>query len=327
VSSGGRPSVRRVGLVRVQRISDDERTDVESLAAAAEAVDGVGPLDDQVRLELAYGAGPDSHHILGRLPGHRTVIGYAHAVRDSAGVSGHLVVHPEHRQHGVGRAVVDHLLSLLRGRESVRVAALGRFPVRHSTLRLWAHGNTPGAQALAAARGLYPVRELRQMRHSLRKPVPAPTYDDDVTIRTFEPGRDDEDWVALNAIAFATHPEQGRLTLADLRHRMAQPWFDPAGFFLAERDGALVGSHWTKIHAARETASAPVGEVYAIGLHPKAQGLGLGKALTLAGLQYLRDKGLEEVMLYVDGDNTAAVGMYERLGFTTSRVDVMYGSR
>ena len=64
-----------------------------------------------MRTELAYGAGADSHHILGRLAGDASVVAYAHAVRDEAGVSGHLVVHPEHRRRGIGRAVVDHLLA------------------------------------------------------------------------------------------------------------------------------------------------------------------------------------------------------------------------
>jgi mycothiol synthase len=317
----------RASLVRVQRVSEEERDAVAAIAAAAEAVDGINPLDDQVRSELAYGAGADSHHILVRLPGEATVVAYAHAVRDPSGASGHLVVHPDHRRRGIGRDLVDRLLSLIQSRAMVRIAALGHSPQRHATLRLWAHGNTAAAQALAAARGFEPVRELWQMRRDLCLPVPAPTYPEDVAVRTFESGRDDEAWVTLNAAAFAAHPEQGRLTLDDLRHRIGEPWFDPAGFFLAERDGELLGSHWTKVHPAEETGSQPVGEVYAVGIHPRAQGLGLGKALTLTGLEHLRDVGLAEVMLYVDADNAAATGLYQRLGFTTSRIDVMYATR
>jgi mycothiol synthase len=290
---------------------------VASIAAAAEAADGVGPLDDQVRSELAFGAGPDSQHLLGRVVGAPDLVAYAHAAHDPAGASGHLVVHPGHRERGVGREVVDHLL-----------ARLTRQPARpHHTLRLWAHGNTEGAQGLAAARGLHAARELWQMRRDLAQPVPHPTYPQDVRVRTFEPGRDEEQWLALNAAAFTAHPEQGRLTLDDLRHRIAEPWFDPAGFFLAERAGELVGSHWTKVHPAAETGDEPIGEVYAVGIHPGAQGLGLGKALTLTGLEHLRDTGLPAVMLYVDAENTAATGLYQRLGFETSRVDVMYATR
>jgi mycothiol synthase len=278
-----------------------------------------------VRTEIRYGAGAASHHILGRLAGNARVIAYAHAVRDGAGVSGHLVVHPERRRHGVGRSVVDNLLSLIQGWDPLEVSTL-HSTQPHPTLRLWAHGNTPGAQALAAARGFHPVRELLQMRRDLAGPLPLATYPGDVTVRTFDPGRDDEAWVRLNSVAFAAHPEQGRLTVDDLHHRMAEPWFDAGGLFLAERDGELVGSHWTKVHAADETGSGPVGEVYAVGVHPAAQGLGLGKALTRTGLEHLRDAGLREVMLYVDGENTAAVRLYRRLGFETSRVDVMYAS-
>lgn len=311
------PSGERVSLVRVQRVSADERVAVDGIAAASKLADGVAPLDDQVRSELTHGAGTHSHHILGRVAGAEDVVAYAHAIRDGSGASGHLMVHPDRRGHGIGRDIVDHLLGLLP-RQASRP---------HTTLRLWAHGNTDAAQALAAARGLEAGRELWQMRLDLAEAVPQATYSDDVIVRTFEPGRDDEAWVALNARAFAAHPEQGLLTLDDLRHRIAESWFDPAGFFLAERAGELVASHWTKVHPAEETGGAPIGEVYAVGVDPAAQGLGLGKALTLTGLEHLRDQGLEAVMLYADADNTAATGLYERLGFATSRVDVMYASR
>jgi mycothiol synthase len=143
-----------------------------------------------------------------------------------------------------------------------------------------------------------------------------------VVLRAFRPGADDEAWLALNARAFAGHPEQGRWTIDDLAVRLAEPWFDAAGFLLAVRQAGdrLVGFHWTKIHAGTE----PIGEVYVLGVDPSAAGTGLGTALTLAGLRYLRGRGLTQVMLYVDESNRAAMALYTKLGFTRWSADVMY---
>jgi mycothiol synthase len=123
----------------------------------------------------------------------------------------------------------------------------------------------------------------------------------------------------VNRRAFAHHPEQGAWTLDDLLAREQEPWFDPAGFFLAVRqDGTLAGFHWTKVH------NGEIGEVYVIGVDPAAQGLGLGRALTLVGLHHLRSRGLTTVTLYVDESNQAARKLYESLGFARFAVDVMY---
>ena len=315
----------RLETVAIETASAGEQAEVLALEAAATAYDGVGPLDDQVRLEIAFGAAPEARHLIGRIIGSPGVVGYAHLTHDGEGdASAHLVVDPSQRRLGFGGALLDGLLRL-----TAEGAPSSRQP---PALRVWAHGDTAGAQALAASRGFRRVRELWQMRRPLSLPLPAASYPPDVTVRTFEPGRDDEGWVALNAAAFAGHPEQGRLTLSDLRQRMAQPWFDPDGLFLAERDGTLLGSHWTKVHGVDESGGdesggdAPIGEVYAVGVHPQAQGLGLGKALTLTGLHHLRDRGLHAVMLYVDGDNAAAVALYRRLGFETTAVDAMYAA-
>jgi mycothiol synthase len=192
-------------------------------------------------------------------------------------------------------------------------------------LRLWAHGEHPAAAALAGAMGFVRARCLWQMRRSLSSALQEPALPPGVTVRTFEPGRDDEAWVALNARAFAGHPEQGSWTVEDLRRRMCEPWFDPAGFFLAERDNHLVGFHWTKVHGNGDGhGHEPIGEVYVVGVDPAEQGNGLGSALTAIGLSYLRARGLPQAMLYVDESNTAAIKVYERLGFTHWETDVMY---
>jgi mycothiol synthase len=151
-----------------------------------------------------------------------------------------------------------------------------------------------------------------------------------VTVRTFRPGSDDSSWLALNARAFADHPEQGRWTMEDLHQRMAEQWFDPAGFFLAQRGAPsrLVGFHWTKVdlHDGGDDPPA-IGEVYVVGVDPDEQGSGLGRALTIIGLEHLQALGLAEAMLYVDDDNGSAMRLYERLGFVRWSADVMFGNR
>jgi mycothiol synthase len=167
---------------------------------------------------------------------------------------------------------------------------------------------------------------LLQMRRPLAgvDPDPRPELPPGVTVAPFRPGTDEDAWLAVNARAFAFHPEQGRWTREDVAVREAEPWFDPAGFLLAWRGEQLLGSHWTKVHPAGEAGDEPVGEVYVLGIDPDAQGMRLGRALTDLGLAHLRARGLTDVLLYVEEDNTAAVALYERSGFTRYAVDVSW---
>lgn len=226
-----------------------------------------------------------------------------------------LVVRPNCRQHGIGgqlaAALADDVLAPQPGRVQ----------------RAWAHGEHDAAARLATRYGWGPVRELWRMRLTALDGVPSPRLPEDVTIRPFAPGQDEAAWLKANAAAFATHPEQGRLTREDLDARMEEDWFDPAGFLLAQDDGGeLLGFHWTKIHPRDdgEGRTEPLGEVYVVGVVPDAQGRGLGYSLTLAGIEHLRSQGLRAIMLYVDADNTAAIELYRKLGFTRWDVDTMY---
>ncbi|MFJ9867146.1 mycothiol synthase [Streptomyces sp. NPDC101165] len=284
-------------------LDPDRAEAVLGLLAEAARVDGQQSVSEQGRLQLRGGARPGVSHLL--LTVGDELIGYAQ-LEDTDPVeapAAELVVHPAHRGHGHGRALGSALL-----------AASGK------RLRVWAHGGHSAARHLAQVLGLTLFRELRQMRRSLTDlELPDPVLPQSVTVRAFEPGKDDAAWLAVNAAAFAHHPEQGSLTQRDLDDRKAEPWFDPAGFFLAERAGELVGFHWTKVHAEEG-----IGEVYVLGVRPGEQGGGLGKALTTIGLRHLAAQGLPTAMLYVDADNKAAVSVYERLGFGTHETDLMY---
>lgn len=255
------------------------------LAEAATAFDGVAPFNEATTMALRDGA---PLRVL-EFDGHAGA-----AAPGDAPVE--LVVHPDHRRQGHGRAVLD------------RLVAAGE-------TRFWAHGDLTGAQALAAAAGLEPARTLLVLSTTNRA-VPEPATPTGVTLRTFEEA-DADAVVAVNARAFADHPEQGTMDRADFDRRRAEAWFDPAGLFIAERDGQVIGFHWTKIEG-------DVGEVYVVGVDPSAHGGGLGTALTAVGLRHLWDAGVGEIDLYVEGDNDPALAVYRRLGFTEKARDTLY---
>ncbi|RJK97716.1 mycothiol synthase [Vallicoccus soli] len=289
-------------LARVEvlpRLEPAELQRVAWLVEQATDEDGVRPLGEQTTLQLRHGGGTTVLLWAGD-----ELAGAAHL--DPGTGTGEAVVAPALRRRGYGRALVAALLEEAAG----------------APVRLWAHGDHAGAAALAARLGLARVRELWRMRRPLDGALARPAPPPGVVLRTFVPGQDDEAWVALNARAFAHHPEQGRMTVEDLRLRREEPWFDPDGFFLAEREGRLVAFHWTKVHGSGPEA---LGEVYVVGVDPSAQGLGLGSLVTLVGLRHLQARGLPAVMLYVDGDNEAALRTYRGLGFVRWDVDVAYG--
>lgn len=300
---------------RVHEVGDGTASELRALWSRASAADGVGAVSEAFR--LAVGPAREGVVHLLRYAGDGTLVGYAQVA--DAGTSdavAELVVDPHHRRGGHGRALLGAALDA--GARSV-----------------WAHGMLPAADALARAAGLEMTRSL----HRMTRPLTAadavdPALPQGFSVRSFVPGRDDEAWVRLNAAAFAGHPEQGRLTVDDLQERMAQPWFDAAGFLLVVDDATerVVAFHWTKVEegtgrgpdASADGVREGVGEVYVVGVDPAHQGHGLGAPLTALGLAHLARLGLAEVELYVDGDNTAARRTYRRLGFTDAAVDGQY---
>ncbi|MFI9305040.1 mycothiol synthase [Streptomyces triculaminicus] len=292
---------RRIEVL--EELAPGQAEDVLRLIGEAAAADGQPAVSEQGRLQLKGRRAGVLHVLLRAMDKELVGYGQLEANDPVEAPAGELVVHPDHRGHGHGRALGNALLT-----ESGK------------RLRVWAHGGHPAARHLAQVLGLSLFRELRQMRRPLTDlALPEPVLPEGVTVRAFRPGEDDEAWLAVNAAAFAHHPEQGSLTQRDLDDRKAEGWFDADGFFLAEKGGEIVGFHWTKVHA-----DEGLGEVYVLGVRPGAQGGGLGKALTTIGLRHLADKGLPTAMLYVDADNSAAVSVYERLGFTTHETDLMY---
>ena len=107
--------------------------------------------------------------------------------------------------------------------------------------------------------------------------------------------------------------------------RMAEPWFDPDGFLLhEERRPAAPASAGRRCTA---TSSPPLGEIYVIAVDPAAGRHGLGRPLTLAGLDHLHRQGSAWGCSTSTAPTTPRSALYDRLGFTVHHTDVAARSR
>lgn len=291
--------------IETWRALDDEHFDaVVDLIGDAVEHDGFPALSDQLWLDLIDRRQHGFVAVLAVDESKRIgAYGQLSAANESTSVE--LVIAPLHR-----RQTSELATMLLK-------AAVAEIEVEGGgTLYWWVHHPDDAAGAIAGTVGMTLSRRLMQLRRSL--PLEETTT---VTTRDFEVGRDEMEWLRVNNAAFHDHPEQGGWTLDTLRQRETEPWFDPAGFRLHERDGKLAAFCWTKVHSE---ATPPMGEIYVIAVDPALHGTGLGRALTVAGLDHLSSRGLTVAMLHVDAANSAAVSLYEGLGFTTHHEDHAY---
>jgi mycothiol synthase len=292
------------------------------MAHRCEEADGIAPFNEQTTLALSRHPEKHRRHFVVRLGD--TVIAYAGAEKVGGTAEAELAVDPEHRGKGVGHRLLANLLDWIEA--------------DITELRVWSHGDLPGSHRFAVKEGFTRDRVLFQFSRELggfawpsawpegigrNWPVgegPAATLPEGVRLRPFRVGSDEAEWLRVNAAAFATHPEQGRWTAADLAAREEETWFDPDGLLVAEDETGLLGFHWTKVEEG-------VGEVYVLGVDPRAQGTGLGRTLTLAGLAHLAAHGIQQVDLYADESNTKAVKLYRSQGFEIVRTDVQWAKR
>lgn len=289
-----------------RRMGESDIAEVSQLLEEVATFDAHAPLGEHQWLDLVHGGRKGFAGFVARESIDGPLVGYAQLSRGHNTWAVEVVVRPDHRsaRHAVGVELLDAALGEAR-----------RLGGGH--VHLWVAKPTVETDAMAQLCGLARGRDLYQM--CLGRPI----SDEHPRVKTrpFQPGVDEAAWLEVNNRAFALHPEQGGWTLDTILEREAEPWFDPDGFLVHERDGRMAGSCWTKVH--RE-AEPPMGEIYVISVDPDFQGLGIGRSLVLAGLDHLSVIGVERTMLYVDAANDPAVSLYRSLGFELDHVDRAY---
>jgi len=297
-------------VVVIDHVGPSHASEIVELASRVARGTGRDPLGEQMQMDLQQGGGERFTGLLWHDPDSGTLAGYCQLHREAAAWALEMVLDPDRP------ADHDALGTLLL---SAAVAEIGHQGGG------WAHYRIPAPsehdEAVALRAGFTSQREIHQLRIALPLDSDIRRTAATVAVRPFVRGADDAAWLAVNNRAFSGHPEQGNWDLDRLRERQAQPWFDPAGLLLHEVDGRLAGSCWTKVHGSGDDA---LGEIYVIAVDPAFQGRGLGRALTIAGLDHLASRGIHTGMLYVDSSNVTARHLYASLGFGLDHTDRFY---
>jgi mycothiol synthase len=298
-----------VKLDVIREVTHDHLDQLRSLFDDVHEHDHHNALGEHKWLDLIHGGRAGFAGVIATEPGHDHPVGYAHVSRHEQKVGAEwgleIVVHPEHRGIGVEVAVAERALEL------VREAGGGH-------LHLWVFQPTEIHDGIAHRLGLKRGRDLLHMRVAM-PPTAKAELPAGIEVRPLEIGRDEKSWLDLNNRAFEHHPEQGAWDDETLKRRMTFEWFDPNDVLLAFDGDALVGSNWTKLDREKR-----VGEIYVLAVDPDRHGGGLGRALSLAGLQHMADEGMAEGTLYVDAANDAAVSMYRSIGYEVDHRDRAY---
>ena len=300
-------------MQHLNHLSKSQQESVLALIKAAHDFDGTPAIAEHVLLHLRHGGDKSDSHLV--IEENDEVIAYAHLDTTDlvAGPSVEAVVHPQHRGKGLGALIL---------KEAIKICG--------SKTRIWSHGDLPAAKAIAASLNLERLWSNLLMSKSLGEIQPVTSK---YPIRTFIPSLDHQAFLALNNKVFADYPDQGGWSEDDLKVRVNESWFDDKGFFVAEDKGELIGFCWTKIHGAHthshngsddDHGHEALGEIYVLAVNPDYKGQGIGRDLTITGLNYLKYQGLNNVMLYVEVENKPAFNLYKSLGFNEFGSDVMY---
>jgi len=220
----------------------------------------------------------------------------------------HVGVHPHWRRQELGRRLLA--LTLGRAREQGK-----------SYVSTAADSALPAAGRFLRRAGFAPVVDWVLMRAPAELPLEPARWPAGYTVRTYREVQNPA--VVAEALnrGFIGHWENRERPLAEIVHRLAGPHVRPAGIFLAFGPaGEVAGICWADYDAAGNAQRGEaVGHIWSLGVAPEHRRHGLGRALLLAGMAWLRAEGQPIVELDAVGNNELALPLYHSAGFAVRR--------
>jgi mycothiol synthase len=154
------------------------------------------------------------------------------------------------------------------------------------------------------------------MTRPLSEPIPPAIFPEGFILRQVAGEQELDAIVALHQEAFGTH----NMTIETRRAIMRNPDYIPElDLLLQVPDSTLAAFCYCTIpREANELSGRKEGEIAIIGTRPTYQKQGLGRAMLLAGLQRLKDFGVETATLGTSSENTSAHSVFFSAGFRIS---------
>jgi mycothiol synthase len=182
-------------------------------------------------------------------------------------------------------------------------------------------------QGIMDAHGYTPTRYFFDMIRPLTDPIPEPQFPAGYTL-THLPGDDDiPRWVDAFNQSFIDHWDFHPLTEEQARHWLSSTKYIPEGNLIAEAaDGTLAAFCLCWIDPDDNARNArSEGWISDLGTRRGHRKIGLGRAMLLAGMHWLKAQGLDTARLGVDAENpSGALRLYESVGFTVRHKTAMY---
>lgn len=226
-----------------------------------------------------------------------------------------LGVIPEFRRKGIGGTLASKAVDSLKARGMESVEA-------------WSREDKVACKSLYESMGLKLIRVFSTMRRNLEDLPHDIGEHKGVRIRPMKTNLDDIKLLTwLENEAFKEHFNFRPRTIEETRYWIEnKPWCDIVGLFFTYLDekpvgyvGAGIDSKFIKHSGIKR------GWIMTIGVLKPQRRSGIGTALMLCGMEFLKTEGMTEVELGVDDTNpTRAIELYKKVGFEITRKELTY---